>query len=48
MIRWPHHEMLFFFLGVSFSDSKGVISQVAQARNMSIGEHRHCPVTFEI
>ena len=22
--------------------------QVAQARNMSIGEHRHCCVTFEI
>ena len=23
-------------------------AQVAQARNMSIGEHRHCCVTFEI
>ena len=23
-------------------------SQVAQARNMTIGEHRHCCVTFEI
>ena len=23
-------------------------SHVAQARNMSIGEHRHCGVTFEI
>ena len=25
-----------------------VQSQVAQARNMSIGEHRHCCVTFKI
>ena len=23
-------------------------AQVAQARNMSIGEHRHCCVTFKI
>ena len=25
-----------------------VTPQVAQARNMSIGDHRHCCVTFEI
>ena len=25
-----------------------VITQVAQARYMSIGEHRHCCVTFKI
>ena len=25
-----------------------VLPQVAQARNMSIGEHRHCCVTFKI
>ena len=25
-----------------------LLPQVAQARNMSIGEHRHCCVTFEI
>ena len=25
-----------------------IIAQVAQARNMSIGEHRHCCVTFKI
>ena len=28
--------------------SKLFIAQVARARNMSIGEHRHCCVTFEI
>ena len=27
---------------------RNVKSQVAQARNMSIGEHRHCCVTFKI
>ena len=26
----------------------GSVYQVTQARNMSIGEHRHCCVTFEI
>ena len=25
-----------------------ILPQIAQARNMSIGEHRHCCVTFEI
>ena len=25
-----------------------VYSQVTQARNMSIGEHRHCCVTFKL
>ena len=25
-----------------------VLAQVAQAQNMSIGEHRHCCVTFKI
>ena len=27
---------------------KDVSTQVAQARNISIGEHRHCCITFEI
>ena len=27
---------------------KRPVPQVAQARNMSIGEHRHCGVTFKI
>ena len=26
----------------------GVVAQVPQARNISIGEHRHCCVTFQI
>ena len=26
----------------------GVVAQVAQARNISVGEHRHCCVTFQI
>ena len=26
----------------------GVVAQVSQARNISIGEHRHCCVTFQI
>ena len=25
-----------------------VVAQVSQARNISIGEHRHCCVTFQI
>ena len=32
--------------GIHFSAP--ATSQAAQARNMSIGEHRHCCVTFEI
>ena len=33
---------------VEYSYGRRVPSQVAQARNMSIGEHHHCCVTFEI
>ena len=31
---------------VARAGGKGKEPQVAQARNMSIGEHRHCCVTF--
>ena len=33
---------------VEYSYGRRVTSQVAQARNISIGEHHHCCVTFEI
>ena len=41
-------EILRDLLETLFGCSSPVASQVAQARNMSIGEHRHCCVTFKI
>ena len=41
---WPFYG----FLCKRFSLYIKVYTQVAQARNMSIGEHRHCCVTFKI
>ena len=34
--------------GYATGNPNAVLAQVAQARNMSIGEHRHCCVTFKI
>ena len=33
---------------MAIKTNENFIPQVAQARNMSIGEHRHCCVTFKI
>ena len=33
---------------MAIKTNENVIPQVAQARNMSIAEHRHCCVTFKI
>ena len=52
-IRWPVFCDLylrpanFFTIAKPFHDHRN-IPQVAQARDMSIGEHRHCCVIFEM
>ena len=38
----------FIYRTYSARNYKSVGTQVAQARNMSIGGHRHCCVTFKI
>ena len=42
---WNVSVNLYFFVLCLFVSSF-VLAQVAQARNMTIGEHRHCCVTF--
>ena len=49
---WSYSKSLdlkeFSIVHVEYSYGRPVPSQVAKVRNLSIGEHRHCCVTFEI
>ena len=44
----PREMGIYYMTGQSVSRVKLEGPQVAQARNFSIGEHRHCCITFEI